>query len=132
MVVPTEVMLVRNQLHFSICKFLLIKDLFRTIVLFSVQNTGSFVWLLDVSNYPTSTGQLGTHPLFKNSVSTLNILSEKQLSLSYSTLAHVSRYEPMIYHKSVYEWLYDFAAFSILNPETARRLVINRSFIHLF
>ena len=101
-----------------------LKIYFIIIILFLVQNTKSFVWLLDVSNYPTSTGQFGTHPLFKNSVSALNILSEKQLSLSYSTLGHVARYEPSVYLKSIYEWLYDLAAFSILNPETARRLVI--------
>ena len=92
-----------------------------TIIL--VRHTESFRWLLDVSNYPTSSGQLGTHPLFKNASSALNIISETQLSLSYSTLAHCARYEPMVYYRSVYEWLYPLAAFNILNPETARRLV---------
>ena len=94
-----------------------------SIIYILVRHTESFRWLLDVSNYPSPSGQLGTHPLFKNSSSALNIISETQLSLSYSTLAHVARYEPLVYFGSVYEWLYDLAAFSILNPETARRLV---------
>ena len=84
---------------------------------------------MDATTYPTATGQIGTHPLFKNTSSSLKIHSNTKISLSYSTLANVARYDPLVYFRSVYEWVTDLASFSILNPETARRLVIYRSFI---
>ena len=82
---------------------------------------------MDATTYPTASGQMGTHPLFKNSASCLKIHSDTKISLRYSTIANVARYEPQVYCRSVYEWVAELASFTFLNPETARRLVSIRS-----
>ena len=129
---PIPVLRTRNQLNYSICKLLYISVIFLCFITdILVQQTRSFQWLLDASHAPTASGQVGTHPLFKNTASSLKLISPTSISMSYSTLANVARYEPTIYFHSVYEWLYGFASFPILNPETARRLVSYYTFLGL-
>ena len=63
------------------------------------------------------------HPLFSKLCNIIQIISDSELSVNFTSCSESLRYEPDVYLGTDYSWLHSLASFSLLNVETCRRMV---------
>ena len=85
--------------------------------------TGSFNWLVDSNVIDTTTSTPSPHPLFSAASRIIQIVSETEITVNFSSFSEPLRYEPTVYLRSFYEWMYDFASYSFFDMESGRRMV---------
>ena len=85
--------------------------------------TGSFTWLVDSSVIDTATSTPSPHPLFSAASRIIQVVSETEITVNFSSFSEPLRYEPTVYLRSFYEWMYDFASYSFFDIESGRRMV---------
>ena len=69
------------------------------------------------------------HPLFSELCDVIQIISDTEISVNFSTCSDALRYEPNVYLYTVYEWMHPLASYSMLNIETCRRMVCYLSYM---
>ena len=67
--------------------------------------------------------ELSPHPLFSGSGKVINLISDSELTVSYSNYAEALRYEPDVYLGTDYFWLHELASYPLLDIENCRRMV---------
>lgn len=63
------------------------------------------------------------HPLFTNICRVINVVSDTELTISFSNYAEALRYEPDVYLSTDYSWLHSVAVYPLLDIENSKRLV---------
>ena len=86
-------------------------------------DAGSFNWLVDSNVIDTTTSTPSPHPLFSAASRIIQIVSETEITVNFSSFSEPLRYEPTVYLRSFYEWMYDFASYSFFDMESGRRMV---------
>ena len=115
--------LARDQLHQYICKYFVI--IYYIIIFFLVGVSGSeqYNWLVDTMVFNSGRTELSPHPLFSGSGKVINLISDSELTVSYSNYAEALRYEPDVYLGTDYFWLHELASYPLLDIENCRRMV---------
>ena len=85
--------------------------------------TGSFNWLVDSNVIDNATSTPTPHPLFSAASRIIQVVSETEITVNFSSFSEPLRYEPTVYLRSFYEWMYDFASYSFFDVESGRRMV---------
>ena len=93
------------------------------LLIISGATTGSFNWLVDSNVIDTTTSTPSPHPLFSAASRIIQIVSETEITVNFSSFSEPLRYEPTVYLRSFYEWMYDFASYSFFDMESGRRMV---------
>ena len=87
-------------------------------------STGQFNWLLNTAVFDSNRTGLLAHPLLSELCNVIKIVSDTELTVNFTTCAESLRYEPDIYLNTSYSWLHSIAAYSMLDIENCRRMVI--------
>ena len=72
------------------------------------------------------------HPLFSGSSKVIQVVSDNELTVSYSNYAEALRYEPDVYLGTDYFWLHDLASYSLLDIVNSRRMVSNIVYVSFY
>ena len=85
--------------------------------------------MVDSNVIDSATSTPRPHPLFSAATRIIQVVSETEITVNFSSFSEPLRYEPTVYLRSFYEWMYDFASFSFFDMESGRRMV---TYLYLF